>query len=238
MVYKRILLKISGEMIMGSHPFGIDQKACKTTAEAIKNVRDEGLQVGLVIGGGNIFRGISLNHDGMERSAADHMGMLATMINGIALQQALEAIGCKAVVMSALDCPRLVESFNCHSAEDYLNRGVVVIFVGGTGNPYFTTDTAAALRASEIHADILMKATKVDGVYDRDPMVYSDAVRYEIISYKQALEEKLKIMDATAFALCSSNSIPIFVFNMKQLGSSSIKEILKDVHHGTFVKED
>lgn len=223
---------------MGSQASGIDQAACVKTAEAIKRVSDEGIQVGLVVGGGNIFRGISLIKNGLDRSAADHMGMLATMMNGIALQQALKSIGCKSRIMSALDCPRVVESFNYRLAQEYLENGEVVIFVGGTGNPYFTTDTAAALRASEIHADLLMKATKVDGVYDKDPMQYPDAVRYKTLSYNQALEENLKIMDATAFALCSSNSIPIYVFNMNKLGRYSIKEILEDIHHGTFVKEE
>lgn len=222
---------------MGSEPSGIDQRACTQTAMAIKSVRDEGVQVGLVIGGGNIFRGIRLNEEGMNRSAADYIGMLATMMNGVALQQALEKVGCRAKVMSALDCPRVVDSFNNRLANQYLDEGCVVIFVGGTGNPYFTTDTAAALRASEIHADILMKATKVDGVYDRDPHNDPQALKYATISYSEAIEKKLKIMDATAFALCASHSIPIFVFNMKNLGKYPIQEILEDVHHGTFVKE-
>lgn len=238
MKYKRILLKISGEMIMGAQPFGIDPVACRKTAEAIKSVRDEGVQVGLVIGGGNIFRGMSSVGKEMERVAADQIGMLATIMNGIALQQALDLIGCKARVMSALECPKAVENFNARRAREYLGQGDVVIFVGGTGNPYFTTDTAAALRASEIQADLLMKATKVDGIYDRDPKVYPEAVKYQTISYTQALEQRLQIMDAAAFALCSSNSIPIFVFNMQRLGIKSLKEILNDIHHGTYVKEE
>lgn len=236
--YKRILLKLSGETIMGSQGFGVDFTACQEVAQSIKQIRDQQIELGIVIGGGNIFRGINLADSGMERTPADHMGMLATLINGTALQQAIRMQGCPARVMSALECPRVADSYNWRAAHEYLAAGEVVIFVGGTGNPYFTTDTASALRASEIHADILLKATKVDGIYNKDPLKYPDAVKYESITYTRALEEQLKIMDATAFALCMSNSIPIFVFNMERLNDLSIHEILSDQRHGTLVTEE
>lgn len=223
---------------MGSQGFGVDFDACCKVAKAIKGIRDHQMEVGIVIGGGNIFRGINLSDSGMARTPADHMGMLATLINGTALQQALQAEGCPARVMSALECPRVADSYNWKKAHEYLQNGEIVVFVGGTGNPYFTTDTASALRANEIHADILLKATKVDGIYDKDPMKHDDAIKYDTISYKKALQEQLKIMDATAFALCMSESIPIFVFNMERLHDHSIHEILSDQRHGTLVTEE
>lgn len=232
--YRRILLKISGEILIGEQPFGINKKASQRTAAAIKNIRSSGLEVAIVIGGGNIFRGISCKELGIARSPADQMGMLATLINGIALQQALAAIDCPAKVMTALECPRVAETYQWHKAQEYLNMGTVLIFVGGTGNPFFTTDTAAAMRASEIHADILLKATKVDGIYNKDPLKYSDAVKYHNITYSQVLAEKLEVMDATAVALCMSSKIPIFVFNMDMLGKQPIATILKH-EEGTLV---
>lgn len=234
-MYKRLLLKISGEMLMGRQPFGIDHEASLHIADAIKNIRLSGYEIGIVIGGGNIFRGINLKNLGMERTPADQMGMLSTLINGIALQQALAALGCPAKVLSALDCPMAVESYQWGKALDYFKSGNVVIFVGGTGNPYFTTDTAAAMRASEIHADILLKATKVNGIYNKDPLKYPDAHKYERITYSQILAEKLEVMDATAIALCMSNKIPIFVFNMHLLGRHPMGEILSQMKEGTLV---
>ncbi len=236
--YKRILLKLSGETLMGPQGFGVDFNACQQIAKSIKQIRDQQIELGIVIGGGNIFRGINLSNSEMKRTPADHMGMLATLINGTALQQAIQIQDCPSRVMSALECPRVADSYNWRKAHEYLKAGEVVIFVGGTGNPYFTTDTAAALRANEIHADIILKATKVDGIYDKDPLKFPDAVKYETITYTQALEDKLKIMDATAFALCMSNSIPIFVFNMERLNDLSIHEILSDNKHGTLVTEE
>lgn len=235
MPYQRILLKLSGETLMGSQPFGINQDACTSLAKAIKGMHDEGLEVAIVIGGGNIFRGIHLKELGMKRTPADQMGMLATIINGIALQQALESIGCQAKVLSALECPQAVESYNWSKALDYLSKGVILIFSGGTGNPYFTTDTAAALRASEIHADILLKATKVDGIYSKDPLKFSDAVKYDTVNYSQVLAEKLEIMDASSIALCRNNQIPIFVFNMLLLEKKPISAILSVPMQGTLV---
>ncbi len=234
--YKRVLLKLSGETLLGDQAFGIHQSACLDVAHYLQKIKKTGLELAIVIGGGNIFRGINLKATGMLRTPADHMGMLATLLNGIAIQQALMAIGSKACVMSALECPQVAESYRWSQALQYLMEGVILIFVGGTGNPYFTTDTAAALRASEIQADILLKATKVDGIYNKDPLKYPDAVKYEKISYSQILTEKLQIMDATAVTLCRSNRIPIFVFNMQRLMSENVDHILSDFSHGTFVE--
>jgi len=233
---QRILLKISGESLMGSQPFGVEQTACLHIAQSIKTLRDGGFEVAVVIGGGNIFRGLQLKAGGMNQTPADQMGMLATIINGIALQQALESLDCPAKVMSALECPKVVEAYNWQAALNYMNSGNTLIFVGGTGNPYFTTDTAAALRASEIKATLLLKATKVNGVYDKDPIKNVDAVKYETLSYSQFLAEKLEVMDATAIALCRTNAIPTLVFNMKKLGkplADALKQ--KDYTIGTLI---
>lgn len=232
--YKRILLKLSGEILMGSQNFGINHEACQKIAKAIKEMHDAGLQVAVVIGGGNIFRGISLSQLGIPRSPADQMGMLATLINGIALQQALENAGCSSKIMSALECPKVAELYNWHHAMDALGTGSVLIFVGGTGNPYFTTDTAAAMRASEIQADIFLKATKVDGIYNKDPLKFSDAVKYPTITYAQILAENLGVMDATATALCMNNRIPMFVFNMNLLGKTALSKLIT-TQQGTLV---
>jgi uridylate kinase len=236
--YKRILLKLSGEMLIGSHKFGIDQTACQTLAASIKQLREDGMEVCIVIGGGNIFRGISLKALGMQRTPADQMGMLATLINGIALQQALAAINCDAQVMTALECPKVAESYNWAKALEAIKAGRVLIFVGGTGNPYFTTDTAAALRAGEIHADILLKATKVDGIYNKDPLKHPDAKRYNTLDYSQMLAEKLEVMDATSIALCRSQKIPIFVFNMNLLIQGKLINTLSQGTDGTLVTGD
>lgn len=234
----RVLLKLSGEILTEQGKFGIATAACQKVAIALQKLQDGGLEVAVVIGGGNIFRGLDLKALGMPRTPADHMGMLATMLNGIALQQALLALGCRTVVMSALECPKAVEPYNWSRACQYLKAKTLLIFVGGTGNPYFTTDSAAALRASEIEADILLKATKVDGIYDKDPLRFSDAVKYATISYNQVLADKLGIMDATAVALCRSNAIPILVFNMQMLfGEFPCTEILSCQHLGTLVQE-
>ena len=233
--YQRVLLKLSGETLMGSQPFGIHQEACMQVANYLSHFHRAGIELGVVIGGGNIFRGVDLRLMGMPRTPADHMGMLATLLNGVALQQSLMSHGVPVYVMSALECPKVAEPYNWTKALQYLKDGNVVIFVGGTGNPYFTTDTAAALRASEIGADVLLKATKVDGIYDKDPFKYSDAVKYETISYSQVLAEKLQVMDATAVALCRSSQIPIFVFNMSRLTEEPIEEVLNKVQYGTWV---
>lgn len=234
---KRVLLKLSGESLKGKESFGIDQDACLHLAKSIERAKSTGLELAIVIGGGNIFRGIHLKDLGLERTPADHMGMLATLINGTALQQALNKIGISAKVMTALECPSVAETYNWHKANDYLSKGDVVIFVGGTGNPYFTTDTAAALRASEIGADTLLKATKVPGVYNKDPKKFPDAKKYDTLSYSQYLNEKLEVMDATAISLCMSNQIPIFVFDMQQLSSNTLEEIVSKKELGTAIKE-
>lgn len=233
--YKRILLKLSGEALLGPSGFGIDQEACQKTAAAISKLHRAGVEVAVVIGGGNIFRGVDLRATGMPRTPADHMGMLATILNGIGLQQALMAGGDKVCMMSALECPKVAEPYNWAKALEYLENDTILIFVGGTGNPYFTTDTAAALRASEIQADILFKATKVDGIYNKDPLKHPDAVKYPHISYSQVLAEKLQIMDATAIALCRTSQVPIYVCNMDRLFKESAEKILTDFSSGTLV---
>lgn len=232
---KRILLKLSGETIMGQQGFGIDIDNVQKLAVALKEISNEGIQLAIVIGGGNIFRGINLKALGMERTPADQMGMLATLINGIALQQALSKIDCPCVLMSALECPRVAESYNWNRANEYLSTGHILIFAGGTGNPYFTTDSAAALRGCEIQADILLKATKVNGVYNQDPFKYPDAKKYSHLSYSQYLAEKLEVMDATSIALCMNKGLPIFVFNMQMIGKESIKKILSNSENGTLI---
>lgn len=228
--YKRLLLKLSGEILMGAKGFGIDSEACVNVARAILDLYKLGFEIGIVIGGGNFYRGVNFAKFGIARTPADHIGMLATLMNGIALQQALIAAGCPTTVMSALECPKVVESYRWDRAKDLLAEKKCLIFVGGTGNPYFTTDSAAALRASEMGVDLLLKATKVDGIYSQDPMHYPDAVQYREISYSQILAEKLGVMDATAIALCQRNAIPILVFNMKLLFEN--QQMIKLLSHG------
>lgn len=235
--FKRVLLKISGEMLMGPSGFGIDLKACLAVARQICALKKLGVEIAIVVGGGNIFRGVNLSAIQMPRTPADQMGMLATLMNGIALQQSLQFCGNKTHLMTALECPKVAESYNWAKAMEYISEGSILIFVGGTGNPFFTTDTAAALRASEIQADMLLKATKVDGIYNKDPMKHANAIKYSTLSYSQMLAEKLEVMDATAVALCQSNHIPIFVFNMKRLQDSQLELVFQDLGHGTLVKE-
>ncbi|MFA6915456.1 MAG: UMP kinase [Parachlamydiales bacterium] len=210
---QRILLKLSGETLMGSEPFGIQQDACHTLALSLAELQKQNLQIALVIGGGNIFRGIKITGKGLPRVPADYMGMLATMINGIALQEALRSIGCDAIAMSALECPKAITPYDLRKAQNFLQEGKLLIFSGGTGNPFFTTDTAAALRACEIGAHVLWKATNVDGVYPADPRTHPGLEKYSQISYSEVLAQKLQVMDATAVILCRDNGIPIDVFN-------------------------
>lgn len=234
--HKRILIKLSGEILLGKDRFGIDKDALTNLAVAIKFIINSGHELALVIGGGNLFRGIKLNGLGVSRTPADHIGMLATIMNGIAVQQACESIGVHARVMSALDCPKVAESYNWHKATQYLAARHPVIFVGGTGNPYFTTDTAAALRACEIQADVLLKATKVPGVFSEDPLKNPNAKKYTSLSYTQYLAEKLKVMDATSVALCMDSKIPIFVFSMNDFGKTAIKDLLAEPEkYGTMI---
>ena len=218
-VYKRVVVKLSGEALQGSSGHGVDPTASAYVAGEMKELRLLGVQVSIVIGGGNIIRGLQAHAGGMDRITADYMGMLGTVINGLALRDALEKSGLEGRVMSAIGIGVVVEPFNRRGAVRHLEKGRVVVFVGGTGNPYFSTDSAAALRASEIGADAVLKATKVDGVYSADPMKNPDAVLYEGISYDDALRKNLRVMDATAFALCRENRIPIRVFNMTVPGN-------------------
>ncbi len=199
---------------MGDQKYGIDSEACSKIATSVKELVQLGVQVGVVIGGGNIFRGAKAMQDGMQRTPADHIGMLATLINGIALQQSFEKHQCESRIMSAITLDVMAESYSWKNALKYLEKGIVLIFVGGTGNPYFSTDSAAALRALEIQAEVLMKATKVDGIYNKDPVKYSDAKKFHELSYSEVLASKLQVMDATAVTLCRENGIPIRVFNM------------------------
>lgn len=219
LVYKRVLLKISGEALMGEQNYGIDVDVARTVAEELKAVHERGVQVAVVVGGGNIFRGVSKSAGKMDRSAADYIGMLATVMNAVVLQDALEKLGVNTRVMSAIDIPQLAEPFIRRRAVRHLEKSRVVIFAAGTGNPYFTTDSAAALRALEIKADIILKATKVEGVYSADPMLDSSATRYDCITYQEVLERQLKVMDASAISLCMDNNLPIVVFNMREAGN-------------------
>jgi uridylate kinase len=217
--YKRILLKLSGEALMGEGKFGVEHKASKSIAAAVKEIHSMGVQIGIVVGGGNIFRGSQAQEFGFSRTPADHIGMLATTINGLILQQSLASLGCESHVMSAFETDSIIEKYNWQAALAYLKKGAIVIFVGGTGNPYFTTDTAAALRASEIDADVLIKATKVDGVYDKDPLKHKKAIHFPRLSYTDVLNKKLNVMDSTAIALCRDNEIPIHVVNLFKKGA-------------------
>ena len=212
--YQRVLLKLSGESLVGDNEYGIDYPACTEIAKTIKKIHDQEIEVGIVIGGGNIFRGQMATQFGFERTPADHIGILATCINGLALSQVLRSMGCIVRVMSSRNFDGIIEPYNWSQANFYLEKGVIVIFVGGTGNPYFTTDTAAALRASEIRADVLLKATKVDGIYDADPMKNPKAKKFDQLTYDEVLSMDLKVMDGAAVALCRDNSIPIQVVNL------------------------
>jgi uridylate kinase len=217
--YRRVLLKISGEALMGEQNYGIDVNVARSVAEELKAVHQLGVQVAVVVGGGNIFRGVSKSAGNMDRSSADYIGMLATVMNAVVLQDALEKVEVHTRVMSAIDIPQLAEPFIRRRAIRHLEKERVVIFAAGTGNPYFTTDSAAALRALEIKADVIMKATKVDGVYSADPMTDATAELFNEISYRQVLERQLRVMDASAISLCMDNNLPIIVFNMREAGN-------------------
>src|SRR5712675_655010 len=217
--YGRVLLKISGEALMGQQTFGIDVNVALSVADEIKQVHDLGIQVAVVVGGGNIFRGLSKSAGNMDRSAADYIGMLATVMNAVVLQDALEKTGIQTRVLSAIDIPQLAEPFIRRRAIRHLEKGRIVIFAAGTGNPFFSTDSAAALRAAEIKADVILKATKVDGIYSADPMLDPTATRFECITFMEVLEKQLKVMDASAISLCMDNDLPIVVFNMRKPGN-------------------
>lgn len=219
LAYRRVLLKISGEALMGEQNYGIDVNVARSVAEELKAVHEVGVQVAVVVGGGNIFRGVSKSAGNMDRSSADYIGMLATVMNAVVLQDALEKVAVHTRVMSAIDIPQLAEPFIRRRAIRHLEKERIVIFAAGTGNPYFTTDSAAALRALEIKADIILKATKVDGVYSADPMTDATAELFNEITYRQVLERQLRVMDASAISLCMDNNLPIIVFNMRSPGN-------------------
>jgi uridylate kinase len=232
-IYKRVLLKLSGEALLGKQSSGVDPQVATFIAEEIKSVSDLKVQLCIVIGGGNIFRGLEASLHGMDRTSADYMGMLATVINSLALQSALEMRGIPTRVQSSIAMHQIAEPFIQRKAVRHLEKGRIVIFAGGTGNPYFTTDTAASLRAMEIKADVIMKATKVDGVYDCDPVKNKNAIMFKKISYIDVLTKNLKVMDATAISLCRDNFLPIVVFNMQKKGN--IRRAICGEKIGTYV---
>ncbi len=218
-VYKRVLLKLSGEALAGKQGYGVDLTVLQDLAKDVGEIHDLGTEIAIVIGGGNLFRGMAASEAGMDRASADYMGMLATGMNALALQDALEKAGVMTRVQSAIEMHEIAEPYIRRRAVRHLEKGRVVIFAGGTGNPFFTTDTAASLRACEIGAEILLKATKVDGIYDKDPMKNDDAVMFKELKYIDALNKELKVMDSTAISLCMDQSLPVLVFNMTKRGT-------------------
>ena len=233
-VYRRVLLKLSGEALMGEQAFGIDPGVTTQIAKEIGEIQQLGVQTAVVIGGGNLFRGLAASAKGMDRATADYMGMLATVINALALQDALEQIGVPTRVASAIEMRAVAEPFIRRRAVRHLEKGRVVIFAAGTGNPYFTTDTAAALRAMEMKADVILKGTKVDGIYTADPLVDSRATKFDDISYLKVLEQGLKVMDTTAISLCMDNKLPIVVFNLRTPGN--VRRVITGEPVGTTVR--
>ena len=233
MKYKRILLKLSGEALMGNKQFGIDNNRLMQYAEEIREIADLGAEIGIVIGGGNIFRGVQAERGGMERTQGDYMGMLATMINSMALQAALESVGLFTRLQSAIEMKQIAEPFIKRKAVRHLEKGRIVIFGSGTGNPFFTTDSAASLRAIEIDAEVILKGTRVDGIYDQDPEKNASAKKFDTITFDEAYEKNLKVMDMTAFTLCKENELPVIVFNMNKTGN--LKKVVTGEEIGTLV---
>ncbi len=234
MAYKRILLKLSGEALMGKEGYGIDPEIMKEIAAQVKAVKETGIDVAIVIGGGNIYRGMRAEQQGIERATGDYMGMLATVMNCLALQDNLEKLGLPVRVQSALQMEAIAEPYIRRRAIRHMEKGRIVIFAGGTGNPFFTTDTAAALRAIEVGADVILKATRVNGVYDKDPEVHEDAVFFAEIGYMEVLARNLKVMDATAISLCRENRLPIIVFNLKD--KDNMRKVVLGEPVGTIVR--
>jgi uridylate kinase len=234
-VYKRVLLKLSGEVLAGKKGFGIDPNRASVLAQEIKSINDLGVSIGVVIGAGNIFRGINAADQGMDRVTGDYLGMLATIMNSIAMQDALEKIDCDTRTLSAISVNKISEPYIRRRAIRHLEKGRIIIVAGGTGNPYFSTDTAAALRATELGAEIVLKGTKVDGIYDMDPVEHREAKKYNKITYKKVLEDDLRVMDMTAITLCLENSLPIKVFNINNTGD--LKQIILGSNIGTLVSE-
>lgn len=233
MKYKRILLKLSGESLMGSKQFGIDHERLTQYGKEIKEIAEAGIEIGIVIGGGNIFRGIQAEEGGMDRVQGDYMGMLATVINSMALQSSLESLGVQTRLLSAISMDEICEPYIRRRAVRHLEKGRVVIFGAGTGNPYFTTDTAASLRAIEIEADVILKGTRVDGIYTADPEKDASATKYETVSFSEVYEKGLNVMDLTAFTLCNENKLPIIVFDMNKPGN--LKKVVVGENVGTLV---
>nr|UOP04330.1 UMP kinase [Conchiformibius kuhniae] len=231
--YQRILLKLSGESLMGNDPFGINRETIMRIVSQVKEIADLGVQVGIVVGGGNIFRGVSGQAQSMDRATADYMGMITTVMNALALKDAFESLGTKARVQSALSMQQIAETYARPKAIQYLEEGKVVIFAAGTGNPFFTTDTAAALRGAEMNCDIMMKTTNVDGVYSADPKTDPSATRYQSLTFDEALIKNLKVMDATAFALCRERRLNIVVFDIHKTGA--LKNVILGADEGTLV---
>lgn len=234
--FNRILLKLSGEALMGSEKYGIDTQVAAAVARELKTVHDLGIEIAIVVGGGNIFRGVSESAGNMDRASADYIGMMATVMNAVVLQDALEKEGVFTRTLSAIDVPQIAEPFIRRRAIRHLEKKRVVIFAAGTGNPYFTTDSAAALRALEVGAEVILKGTKVNGIFSADPMTNPDAVRFEKISFREVLEKRLKVMDASAISLCMDNDLPIMVFNMREDGNI-VKAICGDLSIGTLVTD-
>lgn len=233
MKYKRILLKLSGEALMGNKQFGIDNNRLMQYAEEIREIAELGAEIGIVIGGGNIFRGVQAERGGMERTQGDYMGMLATMINSMALQAALESVGLFTRLQSAIEMKQIAEPFIKRKAVRHLEKGRIVIFGSGTGNPFFTTDSAASLRAIEIDAEVILKGTRVDGIYDKDPEENASAKKFDSITFDEAYKKNLKVMDMTAFTLCKENELPVIVFNMNKKGN--LKKVVTGEEIGTLV---
>jgi len=235
MLYSRILLKLSGEALMGRFGYGIDPETIKTICRQIKDIKELDVEIGIVVGGGNIYRGLRAEAQGINRITGDYMGMLATVFNSIAIQNILENSGIETRVLSALYIEKIAEPYSIKRALYHLEKGRIVIFASGTGNPFFTTDTTAALRAIETSCNVLLKATKVDGIYDKDPVLYPDARFYKSITYKEYLEKNLKVMDATAITLCRENRLPVVVFNIKE--KNNLKKIVLGEDVGTTIRE-
>jgi uridylate kinase len=231
--YKRILLKLSGEILAGNRGYGIDPDVLSQICNKIIKIKEAGIELGIVIGGGNIFRGISAAAKGMDRVAGDYLGMMATIMNSVGLQSGLEELNCDTRVMSALSITQLAEPYIRRRATRHLEKNRIVIMAGGTGNPYFTTDTAAVLRAIEIDADVVIKATKVDGIYSEDPVANPNAVKYPKITFKEVIDKELKVMDMTAVTLCKENNLPIIVFNINE--DKNIVDLIDNKHIGTLV---
>ena len=234
-LYRRVLLKLSGEVLAGEQDFGIDPVKANYLAEEVQSIRESGVEVGLIIGAGNIFRGIQAASKGMDRVTGDYLGMLATIMNAISVQDALEKVGCETRTLSAISVSQIAEPYIRRRAIRHLEKGRVIIIAGGTGNPFFTTDSAAALRAVELNAEVVLKGTKVDGIYDKDPMIHEDAVKYETVSFSRVLNDNLRVMDMTAITLCKENNLPIRVFNINHTGD--LKALVLGGKIGTLVSE-